>query len=76
LNEKITGFFTLHQNNGKAGLTIQLKKGKNTTSLEEERFIQLLYQFYPAEINVSFEKYHWFEKQMELDFERKFNHFT
>lgn len=76
LNEKITGFFTLQNNSGKAVLTIQLKKGKNTTLLEEERFIQLLDQFYPDEINVSFEKYHWFEDQMELDFERKFNHLT
>ena len=64
----------LQNNSGKADLSVQLKKGKNTNPMEEERFIQLLYQFYPAEINVSFEKYHWFEEQMELDFERKFNH--
>ena len=74
LNEKITGFFTLQNNHGKADLTVQLKKGKMLSTLEEERFIHLLHQFYPAEINASFEKYHWFEQQMELDYEHKFNH--
>jgi len=74
LNEKITGFFTLQVDNGKAVLSIQLKKGKIASPMEEERFIQLVNQFYPDEMMVSFEKYHWFDQQMELDFERKFNH--
>jgi phenylacetate-coenzyme A ligase PaaK-like adenylate-forming protein len=74
LNEKITGFFTLQVNNGKVVLAIQLKKGKIASPVEEERFIQLVNQFYPDEMMVSFEKYHWFDQQMELDFERKFNH--
>jgi hypothetical protein len=74
LNEKITGFFTLQGDNGKAALAIQLKRGKIATPQEEERFIQLVNQVYPAEMMVSFEKYHWVDQQMELDFERKFNH--
>jgi phenylacetate-coenzyme A ligase PaaK-like adenylate-forming protein len=74
LNEKITGFFTLQNNDGKAVLSIQLKKGRIATLPEVERFHQLINHVYPNMINFSFEKYHWFEEQMELDFERKFNH--
>ncbi len=74
LNAKITGFFTLQNNSGKAALSIQLKRGEIATPQEEDRFIELVNQFYPDEMMVTFEKFHRFDQQMELDFERKFNH--
>lgn len=74
LNEKITGFFTLHQVHENAALDIQLKKGCVISDREEEEYRKLFSSIYPAGLEVSFKSYHGFEEQMELDFERKFNH--
>jgi phenylacetate-coenzyme A ligase PaaK-like adenylate-forming protein len=74
LAAKITGFFTLQRGDDNAFLSIQLKKGAILSLEIEERFAERLIQVYPSGLKFSFGFYHNFIQQMELDFERKFNH--
>jgi phenylacetate-coenzyme A ligase PaaK-like adenylate-forming protein len=70
----ITGFFTLLRKEEKACLSVQLKDGALVNDELKEKFLQTLHQTYPNCIDLEFSNYHGMNQQMELDFERKFNH--
>jgi phenylacetate-coenzyme A ligase PaaK-like adenylate-forming protein len=70
----ITGYFTLEEQDGKPELSVQLKKNRLITPEMEALFCERVNHFYPIGLSVSFNNYHQFCQQMELDLERKFNH--
>ena len=73
---KVTGYFILYADPPGARLFVQLKKGEPPSETIFSRFSEHLSACYPSLKEISFKHYHWFHQQMELDFERKFNHLT
>lgn len=70
----VTGYFTLRKENQKIIVEIQVKKGIDANSMCKD-YLQLLFDsVYPDLLSVQFVAYYDMRQQMELDFERKFNH--
>jgi len=74
LAARCTGYFNLEKGGPRLKLKVQLKTGFCITREIAERFEHALQLFYPEMLETCFVGYYEMSHQMNLDFERKFNH--